>query len=130
MSKNFIRIQQTDKNSKTAIFEIAYNIYNFDEFINTHINAFIELNDIIVEYQADERVSYVGADIEFNNNKVDISYTVGSDKSAEVIRNFVFEFEEMIKKYFPSVKRIYNTQYRKYVFFGRQFFNEKEGNDV
>ena len=122
MSEKKIKIKSLDEYSRTSIFEIARNIYDEDSFINNHITDFITINNIINKYNNNEFYD-LHAELEFNNHKVIILYTIFGKKSVDSV---VIEFDTTIKNYFPTAIKIYDSQSNKFANFGENFLGAED----
>lgn len=120
MSEKKIKIESTDEYSRTSIFEIARNIYDENSFINNHIADFITINGIINKYNNSEFYDLC-AELEFNNRKVNILYTIFGKKPIDSI---IIELDTAIKNYFPIATKIYDSQSNKFVSFGENFLED------
>ena len=104
---------------KICIFEVAQNIYDSESFIQEHFDDLLALNDVVKEYE-DEEFYEIGGSIEFNYHKVNISYSVYGSVRDE--SEFVSEFEKVIKRCFPNVKKIYDSRNECFINFGKDSF--------
>lgn len=120
MSEKKIKIESTDEYSRTSIFEIARNIYDENSFINNHITDFITINGIINKYNNSE-FHDLSAELEFNNGKVNILYTIFGKKPIDSI---IIELDTAIKNYFPIATKIYDSQSNKFASFGENFLED------
>lgn len=112
--------------SKVCIFEVARNVYDNESFIKEHFKELSELNEIINTYYSNTCYE-IGASIEFNYHKVNICYCIFNDNDCG--EDFVKEFEDTVKKYFPSARKVYTSKNECFVNFGKDFKGEKNKND-
>lgn len=126
MKPEDIKILSRKNFSKACAFEVARNIYDNESFIKEHFKELSKLNEVVNKYDCDTFYD-ASASIEFNYHKVNICYYVYSvDKRGA---DFVKEFESIIKKYFPSAKKVYDSKHECFVNFGKNFKGEKNRND-
>ena len=119
MEYDEVTIFSANNFTKICIFEVAQNVYDNESFIQEHFDDLLALNEVVEEYE-DEEFYRIGGSIEFNHHKVNISYSIYGDVCDE--SEFVSEFEKVIKKCFPSAKKVYDSRNECFINFGKDSF--------